>query len=75
VHLIAQKATLETHHGTDPADRYGVGPTRRIARGGPVVGGAIAPWSMFGLAVMPQVVAEFGVRTWPGGRQRPGRQA
>ncbi|WIX92081.1 excinuclease ABC subunit UvrA [Amycolatopsis sp. DG1A-15b] len=25
--------------------------------------GAVAPWSMFGLTVMPQVVAEFGVRT------------
>jgi len=25
--------------------------------------GAVAPWGMFGLAVMPQVVAEFGVRT------------
>lgn len=25
-------------------------------------GGAVAPWGMFGLAVMPQVVAEFGVR-------------
>jgi excinuclease ABC subunit A len=25
--------------------------------------GAIAPWSMFGLTVMPQVVAELGVRT------------
>lgn len=25
--------------------------------------GAVAPWSMFGLGVMPQVVAEFGVRT------------
>lgn len=25
--------------------------------------GAVAPWSMFGLAVMPQVVAELGVRT------------
>ncbi|WP_461060702.1 excinuclease ABC subunit UvrA [Streptomyces pseudoechinosporeus] len=24
---------------------------------------AVAPWSMFGLTVMPQVVAEFGVRT------------
>ncbi|EWM18784.1 excinuclease ABC subunit A [Kutzneria sp. 744] len=24
--------------------------------------GAVAPWSMFGLTVMPQVVAEFGVR-------------
>ncbi|WP_419706956.1 excinuclease ABC subunit UvrA [Promicromonospora sp. NFX87] len=26
-------------------------------------GGAVAPWSMFGLTVMPQVVAELGVRT------------
>ncbi|HEY1093625.1 MAG TPA: hypothetical protein VGE61_02910 [Glycomyces sp.] len=26
-------------------------------------GGAVAPWSMFGLAVMPQVAAEMGVRT------------
>ena len=25
--------------------------------------GAVAPWSMFGLTVMPQVVAELGVRT------------
>ena len=25
--------------------------------------GAVAPWGMFGLAVMPQVVAELGVRT------------
>lgn len=25
--------------------------------------GAVAPWGMFGLSVMPQVVAEFGVRT------------
>ena len=25
--------------------------------------GAVAPWGRFGLAVMPQVVAEFGVRT------------
>ncbi|WP_341392748.1 ATP-binding cassette domain-containing protein [Arthrobacter sp. G119Y2] len=25
--------------------------------------GAVAPWGMFGLTVMPQVVAEFGVRT------------
>lgn len=25
--------------------------------------GAVAPWSMFGLAVMPRVVAELGVRT------------
>ncbi|QBS45450.1 excinuclease ABC subunit A [Nocardia sp. CS682] len=25
--------------------------------------GAVAPWSMFGLTVMPQVVAEMGVRT------------
>ncbi|MFS8097272.1 excinuclease ABC subunit UvrA [Lentzea alba] len=25
--------------------------------------GAVAPWSMFGLTIMPQVVAEFGVRT------------
>ncbi|MEU5155678.1 excinuclease ABC subunit UvrA [Glycomyces sp. NPDC021274] len=25
--------------------------------------GAVAPWSMFGLAVMPQVAAELGVRT------------
>lgn len=25
--------------------------------------GAVAPWSMFGLSVMPQVVAELGVRT------------
>ncbi|AXK44851.1 excinuclease ABC subunit UvrA [Brachybacterium saurashtrense] len=25
--------------------------------------GAVAPWKMFGLTVMPQVVAEFGVRT------------
>jgi len=25
--------------------------------------GAVTPWSMFGLTVMPQVVAEFGVRT------------
>jgi excinuclease ABC subunit A len=27
-----------------------------------IVDGAVAPWSMFGLTVMPQVVAEFGVR-------------
>ncbi|MGA9873997.1 MAG: excinuclease ABC subunit UvrA [Rhodococcus sp. (in: high G+C Gram-positive bacteria)] len=26
-------------------------------------GGAVAPWSMFGLTVMPRVVAEMGVRT------------
>jgi excinuclease ABC subunit A len=32
-------------------------PSRTIAEG------AVAPWSMFGLTVMPQVVAEFGVRT------------
>ncbi|MGW0845957.1 excinuclease ABC subunit UvrA [Streptomyces sp. NPDC002787] len=32
-------------------------PQRTIAEG------AVAPWSMFGLTVMPQVVAEFGVRT------------
>ena len=32
-------------------------PTRTI------VDGAVAPWSMFGLSVMPQVVAELGVRT------------
>lgn len=32
-------------------------PSRTIADG------AVAPWSMFGLTVMPQVVAEFGVRT------------
>jgi excinuclease ABC subunit A len=32
-------------------------PRRTIAEG------AVAPWSMFGLTVMPQVVAEFGVRT------------
>ncbi|MCI2957037.1 excinuclease ABC subunit UvrA [Agromyces atrinae] len=25
--------------------------------------GAVAPWGLFGLSVMPQVVAEFGVRT------------
>ena len=25
--------------------------------------GAVAPWNMFGLTVMPQVVADFGVRT------------
>ncbi len=31
-------------------------PTKTIAEG------AVAPWSMFGLTVMPQVVAEFGVR-------------
>ncbi|MFD5231250.1 excinuclease ABC subunit UvrA [Streptomyces qaidamensis] len=28
-----------------------------------IADGAVAPWSMFGLTVMPQVVAEFGVRT------------
>ena len=28
-----------------------------------IAGGAVAPWSMFGLTVMPQVVAELGVRT------------
>ncbi|WP_242642821.1 excinuclease ABC subunit UvrA [Lentzea alba] len=28
-----------------------------------IANGAVAPWSMFGLTVMPQVVAEFGVRT------------
>ena len=28
-----------------------------------IIEGAVAPWSMFGLTVMPQVVAEFGVRT------------
>jgi excinuclease ABC subunit A len=28
-----------------------------------IEGGAVAPWSMFGLTVMPQVVAELGVRT------------
>ncbi|MDX2548623.1 excinuclease ABC subunit UvrA [Streptomyces sp. WI04-05B] len=28
-----------------------------------VAEGAVAPWSMFGLTVMPQVVAELGVRT------------
>ncbi|MGW0519631.1 excinuclease ABC subunit UvrA [Crossiella sp. NPDC003009] len=27
-----------------------------------IADGAVAPWSMFGLTVMPQVVAEFGVR-------------
>ncbi|PPF87524.1 excinuclease ABC subunit A [Pseudoclavibacter sp. RFBJ3] len=27
-----------------------------------IEGGAVAPWGMFGLAVMPQVVAELGVR-------------
>lgn len=27
-----------------------------------IMEGAVAPWGMFGLAVMPQVVAEFGVR-------------
>lgn len=32
-------------------------PSRTIADG------AVAPWSMFGLTVMPQVVAELGVRT------------
>ncbi|MFF6803846.1 excinuclease ABC subunit UvrA [Streptomyces sp. NPDC012616] len=32
-------------------------PQRTIAEG------AVAPWSMFGLTVMPQVVAELGVRT------------
>lgn len=32
-------------------------PRRTIAEG------AVAPWSMFGLTVMPQVVAELGVRT------------
>jgi excinuclease ABC subunit A len=32
-------------------------PSRTIA------GGAVAPWAMFGLTVMPQVVAELGVRT------------
>ncbi|GAD86175.1 excinuclease ABC subunit UvrA [Nocardia asteroides NBRC 15531] len=32
-------------------------PGRTIAQG------AVAPWSMFGLTVMPRVVAEFGVRT------------
>ncbi|MEV0249688.1 excinuclease ABC subunit UvrA [Nocardia sp. NPDC050712] len=32
-------------------------PTRTIADG------AVAPWSMFGLTLMPQIVAEFGVRT------------
>ncbi|WP_102193849.1 excinuclease ABC subunit A [Microbacterium aurantiacum] len=32
-------------------------PTLTIAEG------AVAPWKMFGLTVMPQVVAEFGVRT------------
>lgn len=31
-------------------------PTKSIAEG------AVAPWSMFGLSVMPQVVAEMGVR-------------
>ena len=34
-------------------------PTRRKT----IDEGAVAPWGMFGLAVMPQVVAEFGVRT------------
>jgi excinuclease ABC subunit A len=28
-----------------------------------IADGAVAPWSMFGLTVMPQVVAELGVRT------------
>ena len=28
-----------------------------------IADGAVAPWSMFGLTVMPQVVAEFDVRT------------
>ncbi len=28
-----------------------------------IADGAVAPWSMFGLTIMPQVVAEFGVRT------------
>ncbi|MCR3749995.1 excinuclease ABC subunit UvrA [Lentzea californiensis] len=28
-----------------------------------IAGGAVAPWSLFGLAVMPEVVGEFGVRT------------
>lgn len=28
-----------------------------------IAGGAVAPWAMFGLTVMPQVVAELGVRT------------
>lgn len=28
-----------------------------------IADGAVAPWGMFGLAVMPQVVAAFGVRT------------
>ncbi len=28
-----------------------------------IADGAVAPWSMFGLSVMPQVVAEFGVRS------------
>lgn len=28
-----------------------------------IADGAVAPWGMFGLAVMPQVVAEFDVRT------------
>ncbi|MEV4954017.1 excinuclease ABC subunit UvrA [Paenarthrobacter nitroguajacolicus] len=28
-----------------------------------IAGGAVAPWKMFGLTVMPQVVAELGVRT------------
>lgn len=32
-------------------------PSRTIADG------AVAPWSMFGLTVMPQVIAEFGVRS------------
>ncbi|MFI1918224.1 excinuclease ABC subunit UvrA [Nocardia sp. NPDC020380] len=32
-------------------------PSRTIAEG------AVAPWSMFGLTLMPQIVAEFGVRT------------
>ena len=32
-------------------------PSKSIAEG------AVAPWSMFGLTVMPQVVAELGVRT------------
>ena len=34
-------------------------PDRSLA----IADGAVAPWSMFGLTVMPQVVAEFGVRT------------
>lgn len=51
-----------TCHGTGTVREIGddalvPDPTKTIADG------AVTPWSLFGLAVMPQVVAEFGVRT------------